>query len=362
MSASLQTRRALREVVPIEWLRPVRITLMFSYLAVYLWWLRVRGLPVDRISVAISVAIFLVVAFLGRSWRTWLVLLADCVAYCLMWLAYERTRGAADDGISVLGLFRIKLPVQVETMRHIDRVLFFGNDPNLVLQSHFWERTVRWYDVVASSVYMTHFVLPIMVMAILWATSHRQWARFMKRFATLLAIGCVMFVLLPTVPPWMGASSAYPQYRFFDTAVFRDAGRGFRHIGFFGFTADYKVQLSNGNGVAAMPSLHASFALIVPAFFLPLIRRRWVAAMVLLFPVMMLAALVYLGEHWVIDGIIGWAITGGCFWFWAQREQRTRTRRAVTARSALGLGATVGRERVAGIPSDAQIGNEVTCA
>lgn len=337
MPGSTDTRRALSTVVPVEWLRPVRLVLMFTYLATYLWWLRFKGLPVDRISVAISVGIFLVCAFIGRSWRTWSVLLLDCLAYCLMWLSYEKTRGAADDGISVLGLFRIKFPVQVETMRHIDRALFFGHDPNIVLQDHFWERSVRWYDVVASSVYMTHFVLPIVVMAVLWATSHRQWTRFMKRFASLLTIACIMFVLLPTVPPWMAASVRYPQYKFFDVNVFRDAGRGFRHIGFFGFTADYKVQLSNGNGVAAMPSLHASFALIVPAFFLPLIRRRWLKGVALLFPVTMLTSLVYLGEHWVVDGLVGWAITGGCFWFWGRMEQRTRRIRSERARTALGL-------------------------
>jgi membrane-associated phospholipid phosphatase len=49
----------------------------------------------------------------------------------------------------------------------------------------------------------------------------------------------------------------------------------------------------------------------------------------------MLASLVYLAEHWVIDGLIGWAVTGGAFWFWGWWEQRTRERRAVWARAAL---------------------------
>ena len=44
--------------------------------------------------------------------------------------------------------------------------------------------------------------------------------------------------------------------------------------------------------------------------------RVWLKAVVLLFPVMMLTSLVYLAEHWVIDGLIGWAIVGGSFWFW----------------------------------------------
>ena len=314
-------------------MRTVRLLSMFSYLAVYMWWLRAKGLPIDRISVAISIGIFLVCAFVGRSWRTWGVLLLDCVAYCLMWLAYEKTRGTADAGIDVFGWFHLDFPLQVESVRNLDRVLFFGNDPNVVLQDHFWEPAVRWYDVVASVTYMTHFVVPIIVMGVLWATSHRQWARFMKRFATLLAVGCAMFITMPTVPPWMAGSRKYP-YQLFEP-ITRNAWRGFRHLGFDGFTNDYKIQLSNGNAVAAMPSLHASFALIVPAFFLPWIKPKWLKAVVLTFPVIMLTSLVYLGEHWVIDGLVGWAITGGSFWFWNWRERRVRRNRADRVRVAL---------------------------
>lgn len=327
------TTFSLYDVVPTDRLRLVRIVLMFAYLATYLWWLRAKGLPVDRISVAISVGIFLVCAFVGRSWRTWGVLLLDCLGYCLMWLAYEKTRGTADVGIDVFGWFHLDFPLQVESVRNIDRVLFFGNDPNVVLQDRFMERSIRWYDVVASITYMTHFVVPIIVMGALWATSHRQWARFMKRFATLLGVGCLMFITLPTIPPWMAGDRKYP-YRLFEP-LSRNAGRGFRHLGFQSFTNDYNIQLSNGNAVAAMPSLHASFALIVPAFFLPWIRPKWLKALVLTFPVIMLASLVYLGEHWVIDGLVGWAITAAAFWFWNRRERRLRHIRAERARVAL---------------------------
>ena len=319
--------------VPTDRLRIVRLVLMFSYLAAYLWWLRVKGLPIDRISVAISVGIFLVCAFVGRSWRTWGVLLLDTIGYCLMWLAYEKTRGTADAGIDVFGWFHLDFPLQVQSVRNIDRALFFGHDPNVVLQDHFWEPTVRWYDVAASVTYMTHFVVPVIVMGVLWATSHRQWARFMKRFATLLAVACVMFVVFPTVPPWMAGDVKYP-YRLFHPLT-RNAWRGFYHLGFHGFTNDYKVQLSNGNAVAAMPSLHASFALIVPAFFLPWIKPKWLKAVALTFPVIMLTSLVYLGEHWVIDGLVGWAVTGGVFLFWNWHERRVRRLRASRVREAL---------------------------
>ena len=84
-----------------------------------------------------------------------------------------------------------------------------------------------------------------------------------------------------------------------------------------------------------MPSLHASFALIVPLFFMQWIRQTWVKVALLLFPITMLASLVYLGEHWVIDGLVGWGITVGTFWFWNRMERRTRVARSHRARAAL---------------------------
>jgi membrane-associated phospholipid phosphatase len=311
----------LGNVVPEDLWRPVRITLMTAYGLGYLWWLRVKGLPLDRISVTISVVLFLGCAFIGRPRHVWKQLAVDSLLYAAMWYAYERTRGAAD----ALGF-----PVQVESMRNIDRVLFVGHDPNVVLQEHFWHATVRWWDVVASLIYHTHFVVPVVVIAVLWVASHRQWVRFMKRFATLLLVACAMFVVLPTAPPWM-VSQKYELL----APLHRDPGRGVVHIGFKGFVHSYNVALGNGNPIAAMPSLHASFALMVPAFFLPWIKPRWLKAVLLLFPVAMLASLVYLGEHWVIDGLVGWGIVGASFWFWSRMERRSRRQRAGRARVAL---------------------------
>jgi membrane-associated phospholipid phosphatase len=315
-------RTPLSAAVPFDRMRAVRLGLMSGYAVGYLWWLRARGLPIDRISVAISVGIFLLCAFIGRSWRTWAVLLLDVVLYCAMWFAYEMTRGAAD---------RLGFPLQVEATRNIDRVLFLGNDPNVVLQDHFWHDEVRWWDYVASLTYMTHFVVPIIAIAVLWATSRRQWVRFMKRFATVIGVGCIGFIVLPTAPPWMLAGNRYQIL----PPLHRGAGRGFFELGFRGFVRSWQSALDWGNAVAAMPSLHASFALFVPAFFLPWIKPVWAKAIVLCFPVMMLASLVYLAEHWVIDGIVGWLIVGATFLFWNRMERRTRRRKAGTAVAAL---------------------------
>jgi membrane-associated phospholipid phosphatase len=246
-----------------------------------------------------------------------------------MWLAYEQTRTAA---------YTLGMPLQVESVRNIDRFLFWGNDPNVVLQQHFWHADVRWWDQVASTIYYTHFVVPIVVIAVLWAANRRQWLRFMRRFATLLAVACLMFVLLPTVPPWMASSRKF-NYRLIPQLE-RKTYRGFYDLGFKGFVGDWQKALEWGNPVAAMPSLHSAFSLIVPAFFLPWLKPKWLKALALCFPVAMLTSLVYLGEHWVIDGLVGWTIVGGSFLLWSRLERWQRRRKADLATAALDMSPT----------------------
>jgi membrane-associated phospholipid phosphatase len=321
----LDHRAALGEIVPIDylaWIRRVALTCFCVYAVV---WTRDNGILWDRIGIARAVTVFLICAFIGRPLRQWGILAIDLVLYCLMWYAYETTRGAADGK-----LFGIRFPLQVQAPRNIDRFLFFGHDPNTVLQDHFWKSTVHWWDKVASLTYFTHFIFVPIVMGALWATSHRQWARFMKRFATVLGVACLLFVLVPTAPPWMVAKN----YHLLPPLT-RSAGRGFTAMGLHAAAVSWKAALDWGNAVAAMPSLHASFALIVPAFFLPWLKPVWLKAVVLVFPVVMLTSLVYLAEHWVIDGLVGWAIVGGSFWFWNWFENRQRVRRAERSRIAL---------------------------
>jgi predicted tellurium resistance membrane protein TerC len=119
-------RHRIHRLVPHDPLFIARVVLMAIYGVVYIWWFRSRGLILDRISVGISVGIFLSCAFVGKPWRRWGILGVDAVLYATMWFCYEMTRGAAD---------RLGFPYQVESVRNIDRVLFFGILGALVLRA-----------------------------------------------------------------------------------------------------------------------------------------------------------------------------------------------------------------------------------
>ncbi len=323
--STLDHRVALGAIVPIDYLAWLRRTTLTCFCIYAVIWTKDNGILWDRVGIAKAVAIFLVCAFIGRPARQWGTLAIDLLLYCAMWWAYETTRGAADG--KILG---IKFPLQVQAPRNIDRALFFGHDPNTVLQQHFWRSTVQWWDKVASLTYFTHFIFVPIVMGALWATSHRQWARFMKRFATVIGVACLMFIVFPTAPPWMVSKNYHLL-----PPLSRSTGRGFVAVGLHAAAASWNNAKAWGNAVAAMPSLHASFALIVPAFFLPWIKPIWLKVAVFAFPIVMLTSLVYLAEHWVIDGLVGWAVVGGSFLFWNRLESRQRRNRAERANFAL---------------------------
>ena len=99
----------------------IRIALIAAYVAAYVWWFVERGIIIDRISVLLSVVLFLIVATIGRPWQDWLRLARDAGLFVLMWVAYDESRGIAD---------RIGMPIQVESVRDIDRFLFFGTRPD----------------------------------------------------------------------------------------------------------------------------------------------------------------------------------------------------------------------------------------
>src|SRR5690606_33520570 len=84
------------------------------------------------------------------------------------------------------------------------------------------------------------------------------------------------------------------------------------------------------NPVAAMPSLHTAFALFVVVFFAGSVARRW-WPLLLAYPLAMTFTLVYAGEHWVIDVLVGWAYVGVTFLVVGVAERWWARRRAAQA-------------------------------
>ncbi len=297
--------------------RQIRIGLLATYGIGYVWWFFDRGVIIDRISVLWSFAIFLGLASGGFTWREWLRTGRDLAGFVAMWIAYDESRGVADG---------LGMPIQTTSVRDLDRMLFFGSDAVVSLQQRFLEPvgTVRWYDVVGSCVYYSHFIVPPATMAALWLARRSEWVRYLRRFATVMFGACVMFVLLPTAPPWMAANGS--ERSGVDGGLLaplrRPTGNGWRHIGLDGFDEAWDTGRDWANEVAAMPSLHSAYALFVVVFFWPRVRSWWWRAAMLTYPATMAVALMYFGEHYFVDALGGWALVGASFWAWNRIEAR----------------------------------------
>lgn len=287
----------------------VRAGLLVVYVLVFTWSVLDRGLPVARLAVLSWVAVALVLASVGRPVRDQVRMLGDMAVYTAMWLAYDRSRGMADG---------LGMPLQVEAPRNIDRFLFAGTDPAVWLQGHLYQPEVRWYDVVFSLTYFSHFFLPVALAVVLWITDRGEWVRYLRRFATVLLGGVLGYVLVPTAPPWMAAGddlAALPP-------LVRPTARGWDALGLD--TVGRMLLAGQGwsNPTAAMPSLHAAGSLVVVLWIWPRCRSWWLRAPLAGFPLLMAVTLVYFAEHYVIDVLAGWALVVAAFWWWDRWESR----------------------------------------
>jgi membrane-associated phospholipid phosphatase len=295
---------------PSAALKPGRAAVVGTYLGVFAFWTWRYGVILDREQVLAWLVGGLLVLSLG-SGRTAEVL-GDWVPLALLLVIYDYSRGAAD----TLGM-----PVQFEALAAVERALFFGHVPTVVLQD--WlgpfgrDVSARWWEVPVSLVYVSHFVVPFVVPAVLWWRDHGRFRAWIARFLTITAVGLVTYVLVPAAPPWLASRHDVIG------SVERTTVRGWAYLDLD--IAGRLVDRGQGtvNLVAAFPSLHAAYSALVVVFFWPRAGRLG-RALLMAYPVAMGLALVVSGEHYVIDILLGWALAGAACWFWSRREAGRR--------------------------------------
>ncbi len=298
---------------PRDALRVTRLALLAVYGMVVLGYIWVAGVPFDREQIILWTCGALAVASVGRPVRDILVLVRDWIPFTLFLIAYDYTRGLAD----TLGI-----PVREREMIVVDRVLGLGEIPTLRLQEWFYDPArVHWYDVAATLVYNSHFFAVYVIAGVLWARNRRRFGAFVRRYLLLTSAGLATYILFPATPPWMAAKHGEID------PVARISGRGWRALGLD--RAESVLTKGQGvvNQVAAMPSLHAAFAALIGAFFWR--GASWWMRIVLVgYPVAMGIALMYSGEHYLIDVLMGWLYVAGVMVVAAWAERRWRAWRA----------------------------------
>lgn len=292
-------------------LRSIRFGLFLVYGLVFIWSFAYNGLPVARLAVLAWVSVAFIISAIGKPSQQQRQMIGDLTLYAGMWLSYDYSRGIADS---------VGFPLQVELPRNIDRFLFFGTDPNVWIQEQFLRPTIQWYDVMGSLVYFTHFIFPVAMSVYFWIRHRTEWVRYVRRFATVLFAGVATYIVLPTAPPWMASSPESP-YQIMEPLE-RTTGRGWNWLGLETVNSVILRGQQWANPTAAVPSLHAAFALFMVVFIWKRVGSRWVQGPLAFFPVAMGLCLVYFAEHYVIDVLMGWAYVGASFWLWGRWERR----------------------------------------
>jgi membrane-associated phospholipid phosphatase len=158
---------------------------------------------------------------------------------------------------------------------------------------------VHWYDALCTLVYTSHFLATPVLAAVLWLRDRTAWLRYISRVVVLAVAGLVTYCFFPESPPWMAAQNGL------SAPVARLSARGWIWLHASNLNDVLaNAQKEGSNPVAAMPSLHTAFAVLVAITIGARLRSRW-RWLLVLYPMAMGFTLVYCGEHYVLDLVVG---------------------------------------------------------
>jgi len=270
----------------------------------------VAGVPTGRewLTLWVLVTLFAAVGGDVAVWRRavvrdWLPLLSVLFAYDLIRGLANEVGGALfgldvwrSNPKNIISISRAHLTEPLDA----DRWMFGGQVPTVWLQDRFYDPGVaHWYDRIAVPVYLSHFIVSLGLLIVLWCVAYPVFRRFLASFLALTLITLTTYVLYPAAPPWMASLNG----RLPD--VDRVVQATLNVLGGSTVNTAFEKGAAYSNPVAAMPSLHAAIPALILFFFWA--SARWsVRVLLLAYALAMSLTLVYSGEHYVIDTMLGW--------------------------------------------------------
>jgi len=286
-----------------RWQLGLAIAYVAAFVAsTFVWGLQQSG---DRVGLWVLGA--LLIAGLSRP-RGWTRVVLDFVPLLALLTIYDFLRGQAKGLVGHVFTY---------PQIRIDEWLFGGTVPTIGLQHALYTPgRVHVWDYAAFLVYLSYFFVPLAVAGLLWKFAHHLFHRYVALWIGLAMAAFVTYALYPASPPWMASDQGHLARLVRITPVIsQELGvNAARFMGSQQFV----------NRVAAVPSLHAATILLISLFFWPYTTRwRW---LLIVYPLAMGFALVYLGEHYAFDVLLGWlyavVVYVGGSWLWNQWEFR----------------------------------------
>ncbi len=205
-----------------------------------------------------------------------------------------------------------------------ERILLGGNVGSVWLQGHL-RPAAPWLDVPLGIEYLTFFAAPIAFGLWLWMRRRGWFGVFVNAYISVMVVGFVVYVLYPETPPWLAAQEGLLPH------VQRITIGLLNHLGGIGHLYGGADPAPNG----AMPSLHVGIPTLISLIAARMRGwRRPASWLWLLYPLTMILATMYLGEHYLLDGMAGFTL--GVIGYlgaltWARRAARRSVSPARTA-------------------------------
>lgn len=305
----------------------VRWVAILTWVAVVVYRTVTTGFAFNRELLLLYICTGLLAASIGRG-RRMLYVVLDWLPFAVVLVAYDLSRAAA----TMLGR-----PTMWQWQVEVERWMFFGTVPTVWLQERLKQPVPPWWEIVISTVYMSFFVVPYVIAAVLWLRDREEWKAFVRMFVGLSLAALIIYALLPSAPPWAAArctsadvasgpwdpgcmyrpAGAVPDGGLLGTMqttkdganpwVERIVTRGWDRLNLHSAGALIDQVQSSVNLVAAIPSLHAALTAAIAGFLWRRVARMWrplLAAYVLV----MAFTLVYAAEHYVVDILLGWVL------------------------------------------------------
>ena len=238
----------------------------------------------------------------GRFMRDWVPVLVGLIAYAVTMSA-----------VPSFGLEVHYLP-QIDA----DRILGFGTLPTTWLQAHLYDGRTGPLEAFSVAMYVSHFIAPLLLAFAIWAFwQNRGFSDLLFGLLAVSILANITFLLAPTAPPWLASEHGLiPHVQPIIKNALFDLD--------LNALALHKGDASRYNVVAAVPSLHVAWPviclLVIRKHRLPMPLFAAQAALTL----GVVFAIVYTGEHYLVDAILGAVYALAAWWLlqWAVGARR----------------------------------------
>jgi hypothetical protein len=189
---------------------------------------------------------------------------------------------------------RLVAPDSADAFGHASRIIRFEQELGIFFEPSLQAMIVdhHWLVTLFNWVYVWGYLPVIGAAALYMYVRHRDfYTRYRNAFLLSGAAGLAIFATLPVAPPRM-----FPEFGFVDTVHAQ--------------SSFYRSLQSSDlvNEFAAVPSFHFGWILLVGIAIIQTNHNPLARGVGVLLPLLMLAAIIFTANHYVIDAIIGGAI------------------------------------------------------